>query len=430
MKKILFIFTITLVFCLIFVNCKNPIVEEEFTENKIPIKNIIAFAPDRFNTGCDESLISKITTGNYGEILTYGTDSENPTNVYIEVRDGEKYNDIVINAYANKSLADVIKIKNLEFTKKLMPVNSDKEGLYISNKTIIFENCKFQNVQHDSEKLKLIFRNCTFNGNIARGNIELENCRIEKTLKDAMNPLRNFKANKVYVRNLIHKVSTSGAHVDGVQIFGYKDVLAQNIIIENSRFSIPCFQYEGAKTNVNAALMMQLEFGNADGVTFQNIIIDCGSPWSGPCRSTKPKLLDDGTQLYQKNVYFKDIKISPHYPNCFHGDYYKDIIEENITHPNYLYVTSVIQDVNGVTHVIVTNNTAQDKTLVVKSKNQSWEFMIPKMPAPKPLFKDESYKNLRYQDMPFDVDCKIPVLLENGTCYDGETELISFDFND
>lgn len=104
------------------------------------------------------------------------------------------------------------------------------------------------------------------------------------------------------------------------------------------------------------------------------------------------------------------------------------IVEENTTHPNLLYVTSVIQDTEGKTHVIVTNNTKENKTLVVKSNNKTWEFIIPKMPAPKPLFLDESFKDLRYHDMPFDVDCEIPFLLENGICYDDTTELISFDF--
>lgn len=47
------------------------------------------------------------------------------------------------------------------------------------------------------------------------------------------------------------------------------------------------------------------------------------------------------------------------------------IVEENTTHPNYLYVTSVIQDVNGITQVITTNNTPKDKTLVVKSESNS-----------------------------------------------------------
>lgn len=410
----------------LLLGCKEQIPKTIFVEKEIPIAKIIAFYPDRFNTGCSEKNLVKMTkNGEYGEIIKSGTDCENPKSVFFNVRDA----DIVINAYANKTMADVVKISNMEFTKKLMPTNSDKEGLYLSSKVIIFENCKFVNVQQDSLKLKLVFKNCTFTGNVSSGNIELENCRIEKTLKDAMNPLRNYRANKVYVRNLIHELSTTGAHVDGVQIFGKKDILAENIIIENSRFSIPCFQYEGAKTNVNAALMMQLEYGNADGVSFQNIIIDCGSPWSGPCRSTAPRLLEDGTQLYQKNVVFKDIKISNHYPNCFHGNYYTGIVEENITHPNLLYVTSVIQDTKGKTHIIVTNNTTDDKILVVKTIEKIWKFVIPKMPPPKPLYKDESYKDLRYYDMPFDVDCEIPFLLQEGTCYDGETELMSFDFS-
>ena len=58
---------------------------------------MLAFIPDRFNTGCNESDLAEIQTGNYGSIIEAGTDWEETKNAYFEVRDGEKYNDIVIN---------------------------------------------------------------------------------------------------------------------------------------------------------------------------------------------------------------------------------------------------------------------------------------------------------------------------------------------
>lgn len=390
---------------------------EEIAEAPIYYSEILAFAPDRFNTGCDERLLRTMTESGY-----YGNASDFQKNFYFDVRE----NDIVINAYRNRQAADEIVVRNIDFTKKLMPTNSDQ--IYTSNKTIIFENCKFQKVQHNSQRLKLIFKHCTFNGNASSGNMELYDCRIEKTLTDAMNPLVDFTAKNVYVRNLIHTLSISGAHVDGVQIFGKKDFLAKNILIENTRFSLPNLKYEGAKTYINAALMMQLEFGSAEDVTFKDIIIDCGGAWA-PCRSTKPYTLDDGTVLYEKNIKFINMKLSNHYKSCFFGDYYKDdIIEENITFPGLLYVTSVMHSEDGRTYIIATNNTKEDKTLTVKSGEKKWSFDIPKQPAPIDVHKKEEFAQLRYYDLPFDVVCPIPEILQNGACYDADELILQFHF--
>ena len=434
MKKNLFTIWWIFLFCLLVLNCKFSVTS---AEPKIEVSKMLAFIPDRFNTGCNESELWEIQTGNYGSIIEAGTDCEEPKNAYFEVRDGEKYNDIVINAYSNKSLANVIKISNLKFTRKLMPLNADRivneEPLYKSEKTIIFENCKFVNVQHNSKKLKLIFKNCTFTGNVSSANIELENCRIERTQKDAMNPLVNYKAKNVFIRDLLYKVTDSGAHVDGVQIFGNKDVLAQNILIENCRFAIPSFQLPGGNAGVNAALMMQLEYGNADGITFKDIMIDCGGPWS-PCRSSKPREIPRGAEegappLWQKNVVFENIHFSNHYKKCFHGDYYTGISEINICPQQNLYVTSVIQDVHENTHIIVSNNSKEDRTLIVKYGVQEWKFKIPHMPQPLEVYKLEKFQNLTYDDLPFDIDCVVPALLNRGQCFDGGIKILDFNFN-
>ena len=96
-----------------------------------------------------------------------------------------------------------------------------------------------------------------------------------------------------------------------LQIFGDKNLLAENVLIENCRFAIPTFQFPDGNAGVNAALMMQLEYGNADGITFKDIMIDCGGPWS-PCRSSMPREVPRGEEegapsLWQKNVVFENI---------------------------------------------------------------------------------------------------------------------------
>ena len=433
MKKLLVAFGFF--FLSLFSACKMDVATQT-KESKIKIEKICAFIPDRYNTGCDESKLQKIKTGNYGIIIKGGNDCENPQNAYFEVRTNENYNDIVINAYANKSLADEILVCNLEFTRKLMPLNADRivndEPLYKSAKTIIFENCKFVNIQHESTKLRLVFKNCTFTGNVSRGNIELENCRIERTQKDAMNPLRNFKAKNVFVRDLLFESTQSGAHVDGVQIFGDKNFLAENVLIENCRFAIPTFQFPDGNAGVNAALMMQLEYGNADGITFKDIMIDCGGPWS-PCRSSMPREVPRGEEegappLWQKNVVFENIYYSNHYKQCFHGDYYTGIIEKNVKSQEMLYVSSIIQDKKGHTHFIVSNNSKEDRFFIVKSEGKNWCFRIPAMPKPLDVYKLAEYSNLSYKDLPFDIDCSVPYTIEKAECFDGETKILDFNF--
>ena len=140
MKKNLFTIWWIFLFCLLVLNCKFSVTS---AEPKIKVSKMLAFIPDRFNTGCNESDLAEIQTGNYGSIIEAGTDCEEPKNAYFEVRDGEKYNDIVINAYANRSLANVIKISNLKFTRKLMPLNADRivneEPLYKSEKQLFLK---------------------------------------------------------------------------------------------------------------------------------------------------------------------------------------------------------------------------------------------------------------------------------------------------
>ena len=178
--------------------------------------------------------------------------------------------------------------------------------------------------------------------------------------------------------------------------------------------------------------MMQLEYGNADGITFKDVMIDCGGPWS-PCRSTKPREIPRGAEegaapLWQKNVVFKNISFSNHYKKCFHGDYYTGITEENIGPQQNLYISSVLQDKQGNTHFIVTNNLKEDRTLIIKHGVQEWRFEIPAMPSPLDVYKLPEYKNLRYKDLPFDVDCTVFAILEKGECYDGDVKILDFEF--
>lgn len=56
------------------------------------------------------------------------------------------------------------------------------------------------------------------------------------------------------------------------------------------------------------------------------------------------------------------------------------------------------------------------------------KFEIPHMPQPLEVYKLEKFQNLTYADLPFDIDCIVPTLLNSGQCFDGETKILEFKF--
>ena len=60
------------------------------------------------------------------------------------------------------------------------------------------------------------------------------------------------------------------SHTDGVQIYGAKNSLATNINFTNCRFEIPQLSYATSTCYVNACIMVQLEFCDADGIHFND----------------------------------------------------------------------------------------------------------------------------------------------------------------
>ncbi len=427
-----------------FSGCKkNSLDEMEEPENIfIGNKELCFIHPDRYNCGCDEQSLTKITEGMEVGGVKFSVVSE-------------KY--IGINLWnGDDVIPDAAVIENCDF--------SGYPALWIANqskltkkKTVTFRNCKFNgfrngyvldkikdsqgNVIKEVEKENLLtakFENCTFQGGIFEVNISLKRCLIKETYGDGCNPLKNFEVIECYFADLLPGPRGGTAHVDGTQTYGRKNISGGNILFKNTRMEIPFLFFDenealkaehGDAHYVNACIMFQLEYGDVSNVTYQDMMLNGGgfTIYIQPASAKHP---DAG--IVQKNINFKNIKVG-----CNHR-WGKASNPDGMIYPNRdpkvdlsdikwqdkLYVTSIYRE-GSKTYIVVSNDTNLEKTLRVVADNQEYEFKIPKN-----LTTEEMQQNtkLRFKDLPLDLIQVIDGAKSSITCYDGDTEIASARF--
>lgn len=400
--------------------------------------------PDKYNTGVDPKIpLKKITesTSINGVYITYRTD----TSQY--VISGYGPNHVTDrNGILESEMPDIAVIENYDFSDMpFVVLNSDR---YYRKKTVKFKNCKFKgfrNVPSETNKMWLEFDHCTFNGGVNEAQISLNYCYIGGFTADGMNPTRYFKCKNSYIADLVTEVTDHEVHIDGFQSFGRANIKGGNIYFDNVRFEIPSIYFENqhSGTGVNACVMFQLEFGDVDNCLFKNLFVNGGGKWF-PIYLTTGK----GATFSQKNLVLKNVDVSNNFGTIFYSaSYDTKATVENVTHRNSIYVSSVWRDEDGKTHIICTNDTIFDSTLLVKTNRGDFTFKIPRCPSnwnlvgevngqrtpeqkaaglvddPETCLTDangKSYKTYRFSDMPFDIDCVIDVNVPEITCYDLE----------
>ncbi|MCQ2976061.1 MAG: hypothetical protein MJ211_14765 [Bacteroidales bacterium] len=397
-------------------------------------KNFLyAGIPDKYNTGCDE------------QTSFYKLENDGLANqVFIKLRrdDNNKLTEYIITSYSDNldNLPNETTIENYDFSDANMTIISPDR--YSSNKKIIFKNCKFKafgnRKPYDDNKVSVYFENCTFNGGVNEVNISLNRCKIGGFIGDAMNPLKNFECKNSYICDLLPSANVSGTHIDGFQIYGREGIKGGNIKFDNVRFEIPSIHYDGYSDCVNACVMFQLEFGDVDNCTFQNLICNGGGKWF-PIYLSRGKPADKHSQ---KNLVLKNVKVSDNFGTIFYsGSYDENAIVTNVEHFSQLYISSVIIDNENKTHIICTNDTHLDKTLIIKTDDDEYSFEIPHCPSNWALngeidgkvnpneslsdIKGKKYTKYRFSDMPFDIDCVIDKPCSSIICYDGGDEILN-----
>lgn len=336
--------------------------------------------PDRFNTGIDEDteLTEIVEEGTYGGLL------------YRIGAGGQLVLDLV---YSNRQAGKEIEIRDMDFSGyPLLMVN---EGQIREETTVAFENCKFDAVTTGREdaRISYVFEDCTLR-NFQGSNAMFTGCRLGGSSGDALNPYRNVTLRDCYIADLAHPDSRETVHSDGVQIFGYPELTAENISFDNCRFEVPAIP--GGGSYVNACLMIAPEKSGAKGIYFTNCILNGGG-------YTIYTLVKE--QFSLEDVMLCNIAVgdAARYGTFYHRNVTEGVTMENIHATETLYVGSRFKDAQGLIHFSVTNDTAEERTLMIVTPSQTIT-----LPIKACLPYEDRTADMTFEDFPFDIDVVVP----------------------
>ncbi|MBO7453094.1 MAG: hypothetical protein J6U54_22400 [Clostridiales bacterium] len=355
--------------------------------------------PDLWNTGCDESKLEyTIGTENVADMYTlFGIDMR---------EDGQ----IRFAKAKNLELPTEVVVENVRFTLK---PNYIAVTAYSELHTFIFKNCKFDagfatgsKTPGATNMVFTKFYDCTF-PNFSGVDAELHNCFIGNG--DHLDGLRidyNVSVYDCYVANLLPRESnTSGAHVDGCQIYNAK--LSGNQVIDgkdryeagdihfyNTRIEMPDINYPVKGGGVTGCLYTENQSDFLGTFEVHDCIVNGGS-----------YCLYIGNSSYELNGVMENVWIGD---GRRYGMFYpvqNDI--SNITKTDCiatptLYVSSVKKE-NGEIRALVTNDTKVERTLMVRTDSGDRTYTIRKFDN----FEDTTdFKDM--WDYPIDIEVSIP----------------------
>ncbi len=353
--------------------------------------------PDKYNTGCcDSSVLEKINSA----CVVDG----------VEYKLGDNGKRVVIDLYysnTNKGLADEVVIRNKDFSDKVFSVY--RSNMRESQMKIVFENCVFDQIflDYTQDMVDFCFVDCTiryFSGSEAT----FDKCFFGGSCYDGMNPFRNVTVRDSYFAGYPQS-NDMGKHSDATHIFGKTDIDAENIVFRNCRMEMPMIKdRKGSTGYINACLMVALEYSNARDFLFEDCILNGGG-------YTLYALDSDG-KCELENIMFRNISFGS---GNLYGDIYPKVAEgvifENLYDTENLYVASVWKDYMGQIHLSVSNDTAEDKTLLIVTENGKQEIMIPSKAT------SEAAGAMEYYDLAIDMEIVPEDVLSNWVvCYDGE----------
>ncbi len=347
--------------------------------------------PDKYNTGCTGNLIKAQFNQTINGVFV--VPASNNTRFVLDF------------FYRNKDISGTVCIENYDFSDySLWSYNEDKVERNIH---IIFKNCKFSSVTtgKNTGKVSFTFDHCTMNS-FNGSNATLNYCQFGKNYSDGLVPFRNVSVNHSFFTDMA-SIAASGKeiHTDGTQIYGIKDIDVSNVHYNNCRFEIPPVRPSGSTAYVNACIMLQLEYSNANNMSFTNCIVN-GGGYSIYARGKSAGFTFD-------NVKFDNIRFGCAMKHgVFYTDIHPDIDIKNIAATDSLYIGSVWKE-DGKTHLSVTNDTNQERTLVVYTEDGAHAYTIPACTKGSDLMSDMTYSKL-----PFDQDIVIEEDCEYVVCYD------------
>lgn len=382
----------------------------------------ITIIPDKYNTGCDETLLTPCIDepgvmqdfywGFYSAGAAIGISFSDPNNT--------------------SKIGTTITISNVDFTNYIVR-SFNNDNVDVDTK-FIFNNCKFNEVTLDgNEHLQFEINDST----IVTSNFsyaDLNRCRIGGSYNDGTRSFGYTTFNDCYICDLCYWDGT-GNHTDGIQIYGRAGLDCNDIILNNCRFegvTYPVYK-DGVPSSayVNACIMLQLEFADGDNIQFNNCVVNGGN---FSCYSwVKPQYQSDHTLTnaefnscqfgYSDNtgVFYYTIDPNTTITNCFST--------------NKLYISSVWKDSNNEVHISVTNDTLVDRILWVRTDSGYKKYYIPHSYTEKLGFdKYHPGDDFDFSNYPIDIDINVGDT-DYVVCYDdsvhhcNQIRFVSFDEN-
>lgn len=360
-----------------------------------PTKDDLTIIPDKYNTGATGYLKTVGLGDTIGEI-EFSSESGGARNA-IDFR------------YRNTTIVGTIAFDNYDFSA--YPVAVEKTTEITRKIKLVFNNCKFSGFSANKEDscVTFEFNNCTIES-FSGSNATFNNCKFGGSYYDGMNPFRNVEVNNCFFCDMgSMKATGKEIHTDGVQMYGATGVNVKNVTFMNCRFEIPPIAPAGSTAGINACIMIQLEFANAETVTFSDCIVNGGGysiyAWDK----------DKGFTL--ENVNLKEIRVGcakiqgTIYPRISSG-----VSMNHLTETSALYVASVWKE-DGKTHFSVSNDTNQERRLLIYTDQGKYEYVIPACKKGSQMTSSDVYS-----EMPFDLDIVVPADCQYAICFDNTFE--------
>lgn len=371
-------------------------------ENDIPLSDLPGVLVE--NTKDDINIIpDKYNTGTKGDLFVVGI-GDKISGIQFAAGSGSTRN-VLDFSYRNKNIEGTVIFKNIDFSNHAVWMYHEDE---VTRKIkVIFENCKFSGVVTGKGQgnISYEFNNCTIRS-FSGSNAVFNYCKFGGGYKDGLVPFQNVEVNDSFFCDMASECATGPeVHTDGTQIYGVAGIDVKNVSFDNCRFEIPGHANAGSTAYINACIMLQLEYSNANKVNFTNCIVNGG-----------------GYSIYawdkKKGYTFDDVKFSGIRSGCAKtmGTLYHTVSPgitiEDIEETDSIYIGSVWKE-NGSTHFSVTNDTNQKRKLMIYTDKGEYEYIIPACPEGAQLKQVYSYS-----DFPFDIDIVIPENCSYAVCYD------------
>lgn len=388
---------------------KSTTVSEQEGGLIVPGEYDIREIPDKYNTGCGTDLIK--------------INGDSTINGIVIAYSG---NNLVFDFfYRNKDISGTLIFENYDFSNH--PVAVFQESKVTGKKIkLVFKNCKFtvfNNARPESTVFSYEFYNCTFN-RFTGSNAFFSKCSFGGTYKDCMIPFNNVTVKDSYFSDLASNDPTgNGIHSDGTQMYAYSDSLVQNVLFSNCRFEIPAVQTTNSTAYVNACIMLVVEYNDGKNIRIEDCLLNGGgyTIYAGKKYDT----------LSLTDVYFDNIKIGA---AKLYGNIYPyidpNVVFSDVNDQNSLYVSSVWND--GLkTHVVVSNDTAEERILRVVTGTRTQDFVIKACLGGAALRYDN--KDISFDEFPFDIDISVDADADYVICFDvtdgieNQIRYVSFD---